>query len=256
MSDVFDLRALLKGWPYDVENAIRIVRGTDGREIMQVRTPVGVEQYELEGRPDGVHPHGVESALVFQLQRLERARTDGQEQSFKLTEEECAELFSEGVLYYFRYLHLFQVKDWKRVIRDTQRNIGLFDFVHRYAKRREDRMHLEQWRPYILRLNAAAAAMAEWDAVNHSQALRLIDEAIERIEALPEMEDETFKFERDRSLHALRDMAEQIESTRPLSELERLERALDQAVEDQEFERAAQLRDRIRALRPDEPEQR
>ncbi len=217
---------------------------------MQVRTPLGIEQYELEGRPDGALPYGVESVLVHHLQRLEAARAAGQEKSFKLTAEECAELFTEALLYYYRYLHLFQLKDWPRVVRDTQRNIGLFDLVRQYAKRREDRVHLEQWRPYVIRMNAVAAAMIEWDSEQHATALRLVHQARERIEALPELDDETFKFERERSLQALGELAEQIETTRPLSELERLERALHLAVEEQQFERAAELRDRIRVLRP------
>jgi protein-arginine kinase activator protein McsA len=44
-------------------------------------------------------------------------------------------------------------------------------------------------------------------------------------------------------------MAEQIQKTRPLSELEKLEQQLSAAIDRQEFERAAGLRDRIRALR-------
>jgi len=46
----------LDDWPYDAENVVRIVRVSDGREIMQVRTPLGIEQYELEGRPTANDP--------------------------------------------------------------------------------------------------------------------------------------------------------------------------------------------------------
>jgi protein-arginine kinase activator protein McsA len=44
-------------------------------------------------------------------------------------------------------------------------------------------------------------------------------------------------------------LAVQIRKNRPLSELEQLEQQLRQAVERQEFESAAQLRDRIRTLK-------
>src|SRR5215471_19294133 len=98
MSDEFDLRDVLKSWPYDPENDARIARGDDGREIMQVRTPLGVEQYELEGRPDGERPHGMDSALEFQLQRLQEAETTGKAKDFELGERECSELFNEGTL--------------------------------------------------------------------------------------------------------------------------------------------------------------
>jgi len=102
-----DLGPLLKSWPYDPENDARVVRGRDGRELLQIRTPVGIEQLEMEGRPDGTRPHEQESVLEYQLQRLAKAKADGREAEFELDPEECAELFGEGTLYYFRYLASF-----------------------------------------------------------------------------------------------------------------------------------------------------
>jgi hypothetical protein len=249
MSDLGDLRDLLRNWPYDPEADARIIRGDDGREILQVRTPLGIEQYELDGRPDGERPHGMESALEFFASRLEQAKAAGREADFELSEEECGELFGEGTLYYLRYLRLFQLHDWTRTIRDTSRNLRVFDLVHRYARREEDQQYLEKWRPYILRMNASASALMAMEQRAYTQAGKIVDEAIEKIELLPGLEDETFQFERDRSLTALRELAEQIEKNRPMSDLESLEQQLRRAIEAQEFERAAQLRDRIRALR-------
>ena len=56
MNNSPDLRQILKAWPYDPEHDARIVRGDDGRELLQVRTPLGIEQYEMDGRPDGLRP--------------------------------------------------------------------------------------------------------------------------------------------------------------------------------------------------------
>jgi excinuclease UvrABC helicase subunit UvrB len=98
-------------------------------------------------------------------------------------------------------------------------------------------------------MNAIAAAMIEVEQGRHGQALRRIHAAIRKIEALEEMEDETFTFEQQRSVLALKELAAQLEQTRPLSPVERLERELRVAVDQQDFERAASLRDRIRALR-------
>jgi hypothetical protein len=249
MSDSIDLRKLLQSWPYDPEHDARILRGDDGREVLQVRTPLGVEQYEMDGRPDGARPHGVESALEFHQRCFEEARISGREAEFELGPHECSELFNEGTLYYFRYVRLFQLKDWARTIRDTARNLRAFDFLHRYARREEDQQFLEKWRPYLLRVNACAAAMLEVEKSAYDRALSVVDTAITKVEALDELEDDTFKFERDRSLVALRELASQIQRNRPLSELERLEKQLRRAIEKQEFERAAELRDRLRELR-------
>src|SRR5690242_11560655 len=135
MGEPIDLRKHLEAWPYDSENDSRIVRLADGREVLQVRTPLGLEQYELDGRPDAARPHGLESELDFQLQRLDQAKGTGKEDEFELSPRDCAELFNEGTLYYFRYIRLFQVKDWRRTIRDTARNLRVFDLVHKYAQR-------------------------------------------------------------------------------------------------------------------------
>lgn len=244
-----DLKELLESWPYDESNTLRIVEGADGRDILQVRLPLGVEQFELDGRPDGVRPHGNVSAFEHFLGKLDDLRLTGRESAFALGPGDCAELFNEGVLYYLRYLHCFQLKLFALTVRDTERNLKVFDFVKRYAASPEDRIHLEKWRPYILRMNAAARAMIEIERGRHEEALQIIRAAIGVIESLDELPDETFQFERDRSLKALRETVAQIENTRPLSEIERLERQLKKAVAAQEFERAAELRDRIRELR-------
>ena len=249
MNDSADLRKILKSWPYDPEHDARIIRGDDSRELLQVRTPLGLEQYEMDGRPDGLRPYGMESALEYHLQRLNQAKSDGGEADFALSEQECSELFHEGTLYYFRYVRLFQLKDWARTIRDTSRNLRAFDFLHHYARREEDKQFLEKWRPYVLRVHASATAMVDVDKGAYDAAVKTTREAIRNIESLDDMEDDTFKFERERSLMALRELQSQIQKSRPLSELEQLEHQLRRAIDKQEFERAARLRDRIRELR-------
>lgn len=253
MSDSVDIRRLLQSWPYNPENAARIVRGEDGREILQIRSPCGLEQLEMQGRPDGTRPRGMESVLQLHLQRLASAQAIGSEADFELSAEECAELFNEGTLYYVRYLHLFQLKRWAATVRDTARNLRLFDFVHRHAAREEDREHLEKWRPYILRMNAAASALLALEQGNAAHALTIIQTALDQIAVLEDRDDDTFHFERRRSEAALHELQAQIKRLQPASPLEQLERQLRRAIERQEFERAAELRDRIRELRTQQP---
>ena len=243
-----DLKAILESWAYDPDDCVRVVTLADGREVMQVRLPLGIEQYELNGRPDGQRPHDAESAFDYHLERSQQAGAA----KFQLSPDDCVELFNEGVLYYYRYLHLFQINDWARTARDTDRNLRLFDFVARHATREEDQHYLEQWRPYVLRINAVAAAMLELADDCHQKALLIVKTATDKIEALPDIDEDTFKFERHRSLDALHDLAEQIETTMPQTELQKLETQLDEAVTAEHYEDAAKLRDRIRHLRTDE----
>jgi excinuclease UvrABC helicase subunit UvrB len=90
--------------------------------------------------------------------------------------------------------------------------------------------------------------MLELETRAHDRALTILRETIAQIETLPELDNQTFEVERERSLEALRETAANIEKNRPLSEREQLERELRKAVEAEKFERAAELRDRIRVL--------
>lgn len=249
MSESVDISRILRDWPYDPEDDARMVAAEDNRQVLQVRTPLGIEQFELDGRPDGAKPHGLESALEYYTRRLEQAKQAEQLAEFGLDEQECTELFNEGTLYYFRYVRLFQLKDWKRTVRDTARNLRAFDLIHEHARREEDREFLEKWRPYVIRVNASAGVMQELEKPDYQRALALAQEAIDRIDALDELDDDTFKFERERSRVALRELLAKIKRNRPLSEVEQLESQLRRAIDRQEFERAAELRDRIRALK-------
>jgi len=67
------------------------------------------------------------------------------------------------------------------------------------------------------------------------------------------MDDEVFHFERKRSQAVLRELEAQVRQRQPVSPLEQLERQLHRAIQRQEFERAAKLRDRLRALRARQP---
>ena len=78
-----DIRELLEEWPYDADNSTRIVPCADGRDVLQVRTPVGIEQYELAGRPDGLRPHNAESAFEFYHARLVRLQAAGEQDEFR-----------------------------------------------------------------------------------------------------------------------------------------------------------------------------
>ena len=106
MSLSLDLRKSLDGWPYDPAHNVRLAHGEDGREFMIVRRTMGLEQYEVDGRPDGRRPYGKESVLELQVVQLAAARRAGAEYAFKLTMEDCAELFDEGTIYYCRFEQL------------------------------------------------------------------------------------------------------------------------------------------------------
>ena len=181
-----DLRKFLDSWPYDPNHYVRLARVGNGREIMIVRQPTGLEEYEVEGRPDGQRPHGLESVLEFQLARLAAARRAVAEDAFRLSAADCAELFDEGMIYYYRFVSFCRLKDWARAERDTARNLRVLDLANRYAEHEEDRVRLEQWRTDITCMNAVARAMLVLEKGQYEEALQIARRDIDSIEGIHE----------------------------------------------------------------------
>jgi len=249
-----DIAPILADWPYNPDKNVRIVRLADDREVLQVRIDQGalqgILQMDLDGRPDGICPHGHAFWLDYFHERLKAyVHRHQSDDDFRLNHVQCGRLFEESQRVYQRYIFLLQLQDFPRVIRDTQRNMDLFRFVNRYADSEDDRMTLEKWWPYILRVNSEARALAAVDAERYEEALSVIHDARTRIETLDEVDAEEFYHERARSIQALAEMEKAIQQGRPLSTEERLEKQLREAVNKEEFETAAVLRDRLESLR-------
>lgn len=247
MSD--DITPILGRWPWDPRRTVRRITGDDGRERVQIRVHMngyhGILQFNCDDRPDGARPYD----HAFALDYYDRRRQE--DDQFRLNEAQAKELFDEGMMVYQRYVMLFQMGDYTRVVRDTERNMRLFRFVNRWAEMESDREHLERWWPYVLRMHAVAQAMMALADEKTRQAAEFIAQARAAIEALEELDDETFHQERARSLSVLDEMKKQIDDRRPLSEIEVLERMRDRAVRDENYELAARLRDQIAELKDD-----
>lgn len=244
-----DISYILDNWVFDPEANVRKIDGEDGIEKIQVRVDQGafqgVLQLNLDGRPDGKRPYDHD----FVLEHYEAmAGQSVDEADFGLDGEACEELFEESGRIYGRYVFLLQIKEYDRVLLDTERNMRLFRFVHRYAERAEDRDNLQKWWPYILRIHATARAMLASQQGDFDQALQILDETRRQIEGLTAIEAEEFFAERERSLEALDVLVTELTEQRPLSEREQLEQALAEAIEAEAFERAARLRDQLREL--------
>lgn len=254
MSMTQDIGGILESWEYDPERNYRRIVGDDGREKVQIRVDnaafQGVLQMDLDGRPDGRKPFGFDFALDYYRQAQRRYCTaHGSDRGFSLDPDACAQLFDESLRVYNRYVFLLQLQDFSRVIRDTERNMQLFRFVHSYAAREADRNNLERWWPYILRVHGTARAMQAMEGDgDHEQALRIIIETRRKIDDLEPLDIEEFHVERERSLKALRELEESILARRPATEKDRLEKELTRAVAEERFEEAARLRDHLRSL--------
>jgi len=251
-----DITDILKSWEFEADNQIRILTAEDGRQVLQVRQPLGIEQYELDGRPDGRKPEGRETALEsFEERRENYVSSHGGEAGFQIAHEDFLLLQSESLLFYFRYLVLFQIGDFVRTARDTEHNMRLCALVEKFAASDEDRRELLQYRPYIVRMNAISRAMISLHKELKGAAEDILRTAIQDIEGLDDIGTTAFQFERERSLNYLKATLKQIRDKKA-SPAEALKIQLDRAVEEEDYEMAAVLRDRIRTLGDEDGEER
>jgi excinuclease UvrABC helicase subunit UvrB len=153
----------------------------------------------------------------------------------------------EAILNYHRYLVLFQIGDFERTVRDTECNLQICAMLESYAEEGEDKIQLLQYKPYILRVNAISRAMINIKQDMPEVAQNIIESAIIQIKNLPEQQSMTFQYEKIRSINYLKATLAEI-NQKPLSEIEKLKLELEGALELEDYERAAQLRDKIHEL--------
>src|SRR5438094_9813264 len=243
-----DLNIILKDWPHENGNVkVRKITGLDGREKLQLRVDLGVLQMEVTGRPDGERPHNCESLLEYHQRRAVRAAEKGED--YELTPEECAELQQEGIQYYHRYLSLFQINDFAGVVRDTQRNLDLFTFVTEHTDRDELSWSLQQFRPYVLMMNARAKASILLGQGKFAEAVAEIERGRDAIGDF--FQDSNFPelVSKSSEIAFLNEWLEEVKAKRPLSKLEIMQREMETAITKELYERAAELRDAIKLLK-------
>lgn len=248
----FDITNLLNEWEYQAgQIVVRRFLGRDGKEKIQLRLDLGVLQMNASGRPDGKQPHGEESLLDHHVARMERhnAEGGGGEKPFRLTAEECAALHQEAVQFHHRYICLFQLEDYKGVLRDTERNLDVYDFVRDNAESPEMLLPFQQLRPQLLMMRTRTKGSMALEAGRHSEALDLVREGIEELRAFYIQAERPEMAESSGEIASLESWMAEIERSRPLTTRERLQRSLQEAVEREDYERAAKLRDQINQLR-------
>lgn len=251
-----DISEIIAGWPYEPGEIIaRIVEGRDGKPKLQFRLDLGLLQMETEGRPDGARPHEAESLLDFHEDRL-RAHVEkhGDEEGFRLIPCICTALREEGLQYYFRYLAMFSLGEFVAVERDASRNLRLFDFVRKYAAEPADRMSLEVYRPYVLMMMSRARALREAACGRTEEGIAAIDEGLTSIrDFLKELGQEKI-FEDSCEVCILQKLRKELAGTvNPRAQphedsICRLKKALAGAIDREQFEDAARLRDEIHQL--------
>ena len=250
-----DLTDLLSTWTYEAGRInVREIAGLDGRSKIQIRVDLGVLQMESTGRPDGARPEGedavaMESLLHVHSARLRRYEIEhGSADGFVLSTEECSMLREEAVQFYHRYVALFALEQFDGVVRDTNRNIEVFDLCRRHGETEQDRGVLEQFRPYVIMMRTRALAAALVRQGDMRSALASIDRGMDDIRTSYAADGRLDQFESSNEAQLLRGLRDMLVPKLPSSQRMELEERMRAALAAENYELAAILRDELRLM--------
>jgi len=249
----FDISHLLDHWDYQPgQVVVRKFVGKDGQDKIQLRVDLGLLQMNAQGRPDGKRPFGHPTLFDYYLAKLQQHQhnSDSEERAFRLKAEDCARLQMEAFQYHHRYICLLQLEDFAGVLRDTTRNLKVFDFVEEYAEDEDLAWSLQQFRPQVLMIHTRAVATQYLQTEEFAAAIKEIEGGIEQLRSFYEDHSRHDLISASPEITGLQHWLEEVHRKRPLSKREQLEQDLHDAVKREDYEKAAKVRDALKKLKP------
>ena len=250
-----DITKVLQNWDYRLGRVdARRVKGEDGVDKLQLRIDLGLLQMNSQYRPDGKRPYGHPTLLDHFLIRLERHRekNGGEDNDFTINPDECAKLQQEAIQYHHRSICNFELEDFGAVERDTEHILELLDFVQDYAAQDEIGQSFQQFRPQTIMMQVRAIGTELLADGNYEAAIAEINAAIDELNLLytemgrEELVDSSMEVQ---SLGEwLRDVEKEAAEKKPMTRREKFEYKLSTAIEQEDYEAAAKLRDQLKKL--------
>jgi hypothetical protein len=229
---------ILTDWPYDPGNVnVRIVRGDDSRDVIQMRVDMGLLQMETTGRPDGNRPEGYETYFDYLVSQTIR------DDEFAMTEGQCLEVDREFVQFYHRRVCWLTLREYARAVADADHTLALMDFCLDHSTDEEWTMTHEQYRPFVLFHRIQAAALEQLDQQAAEAAVHTINVGLEQLRDLFIEHDAEEMFDDNELIVRLIELRESLRDNYRVGRT--LEEQLQDAVAREQYELAAKIRDEL-----------
>jgi UvrB/uvrC motif len=227
----------LKEWPYEPDGGVRLVKGADGRDLIQVRVDLGLLQLETKGRPDGMKPEGFNTLLDL----LNHKELESPE--FELDDPTCVEIDREFVQFYHRRVAWLRLQKFEQAVKDADHTLALMDFCAEHSDDEDWTFQHEQHRAFVLFHRIQASALIAIERQEPERAVELIDEGLDDIQdCFEQMGWEEF-FESDELVLRLGELRDSLLKDSP--SVKSLQQQLEEAVNSEQYELAAMLRDQM-----------
>lgn len=239
MSKRLDIDDVLRRWPYDPsDDNVRLIKGSDGREVIQLRVDMGLLQLETTGRPDGSRPHGAETYFDYLLGQQLHA---GEE--FVMTEEQCSDADREFVQFYHRRNCWMRLGKNRLAVRDADHTLTFMNFCKEHSPDEQWTMSHEQYRPFVLFQRIEAAAKAQLEEKGPESAVHEINQGLDKLRDLFVEYEAEEHFEENELVTTLVQWREDIRKKHDVGRT--LHEQLADAIASEQYELAARLRDRL-----------
>jgi hypothetical protein len=229
---------LMSNWSFDPATLnVRLVKGKDGRDVIQMRVDMGILQLETTGRPDGCQFKQCESVLDYLQQ------TQLEDSTHKLNDEECAEVDREFMQFYHRRICWLRLQFYHRAVMDADHTLRLMDLSDAMSPDEEWAGTHEQYRPFVLFHRTQADALGELEENTAEEAVQAINSGLETMRHFFAKHDADGHFDADELVVRLVELRESLRNEYAVGQT--LNEQLAEAVEREQYERAAQLRDEL-----------
>jgi excinuclease UvrABC helicase subunit UvrB len=131
------------------------------------------------------------------------------------------------------------------VARDTGRNLRVLDLCNRFAREESDRFVMEQYRPYILMMNARSRAQLYLQDNRPRAARKAVAESLGKLRQFLARFGQEDAYGASSEVAVLESLLKEIEAKIPVDPVQQLKRQLTKALQEERYEEAARLRDAI-----------
>lgn len=251
-----DIDEALRDWPFEPESgelAVREIQSRDGRSVIQIRIELGVLQLEIEGRPDGVRPHGFDTYLDYLRHRAKMVKRGGD--ALVMTSDQCEQTDREFTQFYHRRIAWLALNHYENAIQDADHTLSLMDFVRNHGPNPEYITSHEHFRGLVLFHRTQAGVALALEARRPEEAIEAIRDGIERLKrhqrTLPDLPpppaDDDDAPDEEASCQSLIEQLQrlELEIRKQFDVPKSLRELLEEAIEREDYEAAAKIRDQI-----------
>lgn len=232
------LDEILSDWEFDPATLnVRLIKGKDGRDVLQMRVDMGILQLETTGRPDGEQIEGCETYLEFLQNKLLA------DASFRADDDQCMEVDREFMQFYHRRISWLRLQYYHRAVMDADHTLRLMDLCNKISEDEEWNGSHEQYRPFVLFHRTQAAALGALDEDSAEDAVEELNSGLDVMREFFVKHDAEEHYDTDELVVRLNDLRSTIRDEYKVNKT--LQERLSAAVEQEQYELAARLRDEL-----------